>query len=226
MKSNIRTLAICGGILALCTAAQAQTIVIGNWEGGSTDGWQDWNGGSPVSISTLPSKYSFSTTTGVTLGSESLEVTQAGYQQNLAISLSGSQRTAFMNDNTLSFDITYPAQTFTSGFSQIYQLALNAPGYGFNNFPGTANPVAGAGVGYGGVTGDQTIHVSLNYSSALGSITPSPGYIQLIFALNSDANHPNFFFDNVTLSSVPEPTTLALAGLGGLASLMALRRKK
>jgi len=30
----------------------------------------------------------------------------------------------------------------------------------------------------------------------------------------------------LTLSPVPEPTTLALAGLGGLASLVALRRKQ
>jgi hypothetical protein len=29
----------------------------------------------------------------------------------------------------------------------------------------------------------------------------------------------------LTLTAVPEPTTLALAGLGGLASLVALRRK-
>jgi len=35
---------------------------------------------------------------------------------------------------------------------------------------------------------------------------------------------PNFFVATVT--PVPEPTTLALAGLGGLASLVAIRRKK
>jgi len=33
-------------------------------------------------------------------------------------------------------------------------------------------------------------------------------------------------WQNFTVSAVPEPTTLALAGLGGLASLVALRRKK
>jgi PEP-CTERM motif len=33
-------------------------------------------------------------------------------------------------------------------------------------------------------------------------------------------------FGSFTIASVPEPTTLALAGLGGLASLVALRRKQ
>ena len=102
MKSSIRTLSLCDSILALCTAAQAQTTAIGNWEGGSNDGWIDWGNGLSITDPSNAGKYSFSTTTGVTLGSESLEVTHAGYQQNLAISLSGSQGTAFTNDNTLA----------------------------------------------------------------------------------------------------------------------------
>jgi hypothetical protein len=44
-----------------------------------------------------------------------------------------------------------------------------------------------------------------------------------MFADNSDVVTPLTGF---TVSAVPEPTTLALAGLGGLASLIALRRKQ
>ncbi len=36
----------------------------------------------------------------------------------------------------------------------------------------------------------------------------------------------NWSIDNVVIESVPEPTTLALAGLGGLAALVAVRRRK
>jgi PEP-CTERM motif len=48
---------------------------------------------------------------------------------------------------------------------------------------------------------------------------------------SSAAAPPSFFGDNGTgmpsfVVPVPEPTTLALAGLGGLASLVALRRKQ
>ncbi len=44
------------------------------------------------------------------------------------------------------------------------------------------------------------------------------------FADNNTAN--NQYFNNLSISSVPEPTTLALAGLGGLATLVAARRRK
>ncbi|HEX4349393.1 MAG TPA: PEP-CTERM sorting domain-containing protein, partial [Verrucomicrobiae bacterium] len=37
---------------------------------------------------------------------------------------------------------------------------------------------------------------------------------------------PYGLFSSFTVAAVPEPATLALAGLGGLASLVMLRRKK
>lgn len=43
-------------------------------------------------------------------------------------------------------------------------------------------------------------------------------------AVNNTAN--NQYFNNLNITSVPEPTTLALAGLGGLATLVAVRRRK
>jgi hypothetical protein len=45
--------------------------------------------------------------------------------------------------------------------------------------------------------------------------------------LQSGINNPTYAqFGSFTIAAVPEPTTLALAGLGGLASLVALRRKQ
>jgi len=43
-------------------------------------------------------------------------------------------------------------------------------------------------------------------------------------ALNNSSG--NWRFDNVVIQVAPEPTTLALAGLGGLAALVAVRRRK
>ena len=106
-----------------------------------------------------------------------------------------------MANTMFSIDITYPAQTLTSGFSQIYQVALNAPGFGFNNAPGTTNAVVGTTFGYGGPTSDHTFTLSFDYSSALPAIISNvgagntPGYVQIIFATNSDASHPDFYFD-------------------------------
>lgn len=43
-------------------------------------------------------------------------------------------------------------------------------------------------------------------------------------ALNNSSG--NWRFDNISIQATPEPTTLALAGLGGLAALVAVRRRK
>jgi hypothetical protein len=56
--------------------------------------------------------------------------------------------------------------------------------------------------------------------SAIASSASSP----LTFFGANGSGMPNFIVASV--APVPEPTTLALAGLGGLASLVALRRKK
>lgn len=53
---------------------------------------------------------------------------------------------------------------------------------------------------------------------------------QMTPATDPSPNHPDMStaigYAPFTVAAVPEPTTLALAGLGGLASLMAFRRKK
>ena len=171
----------------------------------------------------------------MTLDSQSLHLSNAGYQQNLDLNLNFAQRQAFMANTMFSIDITYPAQALSSGFQQVYQLALNAPGFGFNNAPGTANFVAGTNVGYGGPTPDHTFTLTVDYSSALPAIIASvgagntPGYVQLVFAMNSDSNHPDFYFDNARLfTPAPEPSTIVLAGIACAATLSfaAKRRRK
>jgi hypothetical protein len=180
-------------------------------------------------------KWTYSSTTGVTLDSQSLHLSNAGYQQSLDLNLSFAQRQAFMANTMFSIDITYPAQTLSSGFSQIYQVALNAPGYGFSNAPGTANPVASTTFGYGAATSDHTFTLSLDYSSALAAIAAAssgsggiPSYVQIVFATNSDAAHPDFYFDNARLSTVPEPSSITLAALAGAAmgAFMLKRHRK
>jgi hypothetical protein len=220
---------IAAGLLGALGAAARADVILGNFEG-VPDAALDWAGGSQTALAAP--KWTYSTTTGVTLGTSSLHLSNAGYQQSLDLSLNFAQRQAFMANNTFSIDITYPAQTFTSGFSQIYQVALNAPGFGFNSAPGTASPVAGSNFGYGGPTSDHTFTLSFNYSSALAAIATAaagsggvPNYVQIIFATNSDANHPDFYFDNARLSSVPEPSCLALLTLSAGALFTSRRRK-
>lgn len=65
------------------------------------------------------------------------------------------------------------------------------------------------------IRGQSAVVVLSNVSTAL----PTGGLL-------SDNNFATTPLTAFTVAPVPEPTTLALAGLGGLASLVALRRKK
>jgi tetratricopeptide (TPR) repeat protein len=79
----------------------------------------------------------------------------------------------------------------------------------------------------------QTQTVTWNYSSILPAIeadgnTSSSGYIELILTSNSGGGAPHIFdFNNAVLSGgpVPEPSTLALIGLGA-AGLLVVRRRR
>ena len=98
--------------------------------------------------------------------------------------------------------------------------ALQIPGYssGPISYEILAWVASGTGSGPGGTLAASTINdlqnplfwteasVPAGPSTPAGNFTGMPG--------------------EVVLTSVPEPTTLALAGLGGLASLVAFRRKK
>jgi hypothetical protein len=222
-------LALLFGAAALANAVKADTV-IGDFEG-TSDNWIDWStqssyAGSP-NPNVLPSpKYSFSNT-GATLGSQSLHLTQTGYQQTLAVKLEyiPGAMAAFFANNTFSIDVTLPAAT-GSGFSQFYQVALNAPGWGFKDL--TANPVPNAQWGWGASGGPAQTHtVSIDYSQALASIPSNAGYAEFIIATNNGgAGAPNeYFFDNARLSLTPEPASTLLFSAAGFAGAARRRRK-
>ena len=214
----------------LASSANAALQVIGDWEnsgnpdpGIASDYWLDWNnGGNQAYVANVPSIYSFSTTTGVTLGSTAIHVTASGYTQDLAIKLQDnpsdpvanhpSLMPAFFANRALAIDVTYPAQNAASGFQQIYGVALNAAGYGFTE-QGSSNPLPGTSAGYGNgqgealATPDHTFTLVINYGSHLDVnggpiITSGPSmatYAEFIFATNGDSSHPDFYFDNARL---------------------------
>jgi hypothetical protein len=153
-----------------------------------------------------------SSTIGATLGSQSLELQYTGYNQNLGIKLEyandafngNGDLTDFFNNRAFAIDITYgpysgAQNTLTSSYQEMYQIALNGPGFGFNNLTGTTNPVAGTHVeGFpsnGTASPAYTFTMSANYKAALDQFN-SEGYAEFILSTNSDANHGTFYFDN------------------------------
>lgn len=204
-------------------------VVIGDFEQ-TAPGWGLWSGG----VQPFDSSYTY-TTDGATLNNYSLQYTDPtpGWGQTLAYSAGTAGTIAdFMAHDKLLVDVTFPATT-VDGWAQIFEIVINSQYGGF-----VGKDVSAQGVGWGpGGGGAQTITLEYDYHSGIVGDTMdhktdwlnngTPGWIEIIFATNSDANHGIFQFDNVRLvSHVPEPGSLVLAGLAVSSLLFARRRVK
>jgi hypothetical protein len=212
------------GLVALLavfiTSPAWANVVIGTWEQ-STDGWIDW-GSAQTAISPTPGgKFSYSTT-GATHGSSSLQLTQAGWNQNLAIKLQEQGHIpAFMANTRFEIDVTVPP--ISDGWMEIFEVVLNSPaGYQPQPInPGAANPNV---FGFAHSPNPQTVTLGFDYGHliASGAIPPNPGWVEIIFATNNGGGAPTtFYFDNARL--VPEPGALALLAI---AATGFLRRRR
>lgn len=232
-------IAAVGLILPISSIADT---VIGSWQSSTAEGWYNNTGGLSITDPSNTGVYSF-VNAGITGFSQSLQIDQAGYGSSLALNLTTipADIAAFNNNHLLSFTFGVPASASSSGYSQIYALTFNAPGYGYNNIPWTSttsidldganNNASGQPNYYWGPAGSvRSQTVTFDYSSILPAIQAGgESYLQLIFTFNNGGGAPSqMYMNNVVLSGgvVPEPSTLALAGLGGFGILIACRRRK
>lgn len=187
--------------IAVASIAKAQ-VVFGDFEDQQPDGFGSWNNAVvPFESDVTGTTYGYSST-GATLGSTALQVSHTGYAQNLAFDFAANGLTQqFLDNDILSFDVTYPASDAQMGYRQIFGIALNAPGAGFKEMDPTAVQDTNQ---YPPFT-QKTQTVSINYDSFKAAMSDSPNYLQMVIADNAGGGAPpDFFFDNFRLTTVPK----------------------
>ena len=220
LKPKYRIIVAVISAMTLAATAGAQ-VLIGGFQGAGdpTDaGWVNPHTGNPITTDPTDTFVA----AGVTNYAQSLEVNGSGFGAGeVELQFSAAQIASFYTNSWITFTFSVPGGTYTGGYSQIFNLALNAPGYGYNNqawtnaveMGNTNNTTPGTDPNYyfnNGANSLRTMVVSLNYSSVEAAIqadisnsvaTNGPSYLQMTFQGNNGGGAPtNIFLNQVVLS--------------------------
>ena len=243
MKTSL-TLLTCGlALLGAATPAHSESLLLnGNFESGSMLGWTvaDQTGGSGTfSISTPGAS--------VPLSHQPTMSNPSGGSYYAVSDQSGPGAHALIQTFTIGStpeSVTLDFEMFINNWAGA--VSVNPAGLDYTATPNEFARVdilsgsAGAFDTGSGVLGslylssDATTPMNGNvftpYSYDITSIVSAPGTYQLRFAEADNQGNFNAGIDNVGIqfapASVPEPSTLALVGLGGLGVLLRFRRRQ
>jgi hypothetical protein len=184
--------------------AQAATVLLESWEN-TLDGWTVSGGGVGSS--------SFSTAQGITAGSFSLDLTypsNPNYGTPMFSAYSPSWTSTLANNPRVSLDVYTPPASF--GYYLQVQLWVNNADTGYfqdGSYFGTT------------IGSETTITFPDLPADKLAILAVSSNPTQIGFQIGG-GGAGDVFLDNLRVEAVPEPSTLALLGLGAL-GLLGLR---
>lgn len=232
MRYRIYGLAAMGAILLSGSQAFAQTATF-DFETPGVGGDQGWGSGfdgQPGAGRTLP--------TQIDTGNGTLyaHVTRTGGFQETAYQTGDTTDPFFVAmaaaaadpvDATLSYDWYVDTSTLGAGAGTFFQLGSyvnTGSGYYAQDF-GAIKEVElnGTQLASGGVFSG---HVSINFATVGYAMPAAQTFFRLGFIENGDGAAQYVDLDNITVSVVPEPSTIVLSALSGLALLVYRRRKK
>jgi PEP-CTERM motif len=219
MKQITKTLLAAVAAVGLVASASAQPI--SHTFDTDAQGWQNmtwtagpagWSGGAAIQAP--------ATVGGWTLGGSFNYYHEFSYaNNNEQVKMQAIAATGLGH---VSFDIIMDGTSFPNNVGTWYQLNVAGNSAGANGW--TQVGLAAPGWRDAGDTSLVSLHYDLTFAQlGWADAEDNTGWFQLYVGANSDADKPvDFYLDNVYV--IPEPSVLALAGLGAAALL--IRRRK